>query len=95
MDKLSNTYAEILFYPVRNFPNCTRILIVLTAVMLRHYTLAILTAMCFFGEIIWVRNDIVTGQALWNSAVFGFSTSVFILIYRLAMNYIGEWLLER
>ena len=58
VEKLVNTYAEVMFYPVRTFPNCTRIVIVLCTVMLRYYTISILTAMCFFGEIIWVRKEV-------------------------------------
>jgi|JI6StandDraft_1071083.scaffolds.fasta_scaffold07361_7 hypothetical protein len=95
VEKLLNIYAEVVFYPIRTFPNCTRIVIVLTAVMLRHYTLAILTAMCFFGEIIWARRDVVMGSPLWNFGVFGFSTCILILLYRLVMNTVGQWLRER
>lgn len=49
VDKLANLYAELLFYPIRNFPNSSRVVIVISAVMIHHYLLAILTGLCFFG----------------------------------------------
>lgn len=90
-EKLKNIYTEVLFYPVRNYPNWCRLMIVLVSSTLGYHTLSLLATMCFFGEIVWVVRHTEDEYFVWQMALFAFTMTLLLMAMKLVVMCMNEW----
>lgn len=73
------------------FPNSSRLFLFLVSLTLKRYTLANITAICFFGEYVWMNKNKVECCWVWEISVFLFSMSIIFGLFRIAVFFVREW----
>lgn len=76
---------------MRNYPNWCRLMIVLVCSTLGYHTLSLLSAMCFFGEIVWVLTNSETDFFMWQLALFAFCITILMMVFKLVVVCVREW----